>query len=79
MQKLIDFFYDFLMGSGVDFEIILDAFWDQKSLQFFDRFLDVLFLHGWSVALLRRCCGAAAARLQQGRLRPRCPPGGALK
>ena len=42
------------MDFGIDFRAILDVFWDEKSRHFFDRFLDVLFLHGGSVALLQR-------------------------
>ena len=36
------------------FGVILDVFWNEKSRQFFDRFLDVLFLRLGNAALLRR-------------------------
>ena len=42
------------MHFWIDFGVILDVFWDEKSSRFFDRFLDVLFLRLASVALLRR-------------------------
>ena len=45
------------MDFGVDVGAILDAFWDQKSMQFFDRFLDVLFLRFRSATCSQRDFG----------------------
>ena len=64
-------FYDFLMGFWIDFGVILEIFWDEKSNHFFDRFLDVFFLRLGSVALLRR-------DFNTGAYGPDAPQGGAL-
>ena len=48
------------MDFWIDFGVILDVFWNEKSSPFLDRFLDVFFLLGVSVALLRRDFGRGA-------------------
>ena len=48
------------MDFWIDFGVILDVFWDEKSRQFFDRFSDVLFLRLGNAALLRRDFGRGA-------------------
>ena len=55
------------MDFGLDFGVILDAFWDQNLCNFFKDFRTCYF-----------CDSGAATGLRQGRLLPRCPPGGAL-
>ena len=47
----------FLMDFWIDFGAILDVFWNEKSMHFSDRFLDVLFLRLGSVAPLQRDFG----------------------
>ena len=54
-------FNDFLMDFWIDFGVILDVFWDEKSIHFFDRFLDVLFLRLGNAALLQRDFSATSA------------------
>ena len=51
---------------------IVDVFWNEKSTQFFDRFLDVFIF-------VFEECGAASVRLQRWRLRSRCFLGGGFK
>ena len=45
------------MDFWIDFGVIFDVFWDEKSREFFDRFLDVLFLRLGSVAPMQRDFG----------------------
>ena len=52
--EIVWFFNDFLMDFWIDFRVIFDVIWDEKSRDFFDRFLDVLFLRLGSAARLRR-------------------------
>ena len=58
----------------MDFGVILDVLWDEKSRHFFDRFLDVLFLRLGSVMLLRRCCDETLAGALTAQMLPRRRP-----
>ena len=48
------------MDFWIVFGVILDVFWNEKSRQFFDGFLDVLFFRLGNAAPLRRDFGAGA-------------------
>ena len=63
-----------LMDFGVDFGAILDAFWDQNRCNFLKDFWTCYFCDSGA----RLAVNPTSARLQQGRLLPRCPPGGAF-
>ena len=62
------------MDFWIDFGIILDVFWDEKSSRFFDRFLDVLFLRLGNATLLQGDFNATLTGALTAQMPPRRRP-----
>ena len=70
-KQNIRFFYWFCIGFWLHFRRLLGAFWGEKSMQCFDRFLDLFFLWFRSAAPRQR-------DFSRGAYSPGAPQGGAL-